>query len=74
MGKKTNAVERLIQAMGTGGQSKLARRLGVTYQAVQQWVYSGHVPASRVIACEVASDGKVTRHDLRPDLYPKEAA
>ena len=30
------------------------------------------VPAERVIEIESATGGQVTRHELRPDLYPKE--
>ncbi|MBA8820679.1 hypothetical protein BRY73_23935 [Ochrobactrum sp. P6BS-III] len=58
----------LDQAKKALGYSKdLARRLGVTPQAISQWK---NVPASRVIAVERATG--VSRHDLRPDLYPRE--
>jgi len=32
------------------------------------------LPAKRVIAIERATGGKVTRYELRPDLYPLESA
>lgn len=43
----------------------------VTRQAIEQWQ---EVPPKRVIAVEKVSQGKVTRHQLRPDIYPDEAA
>ncbi len=52
-----------------GSQSALARAVGVTPQAVQQWISTGRIPAERVIAVENATGGKVTRHDLRPDVF-----
>lgn len=55
-----------------GGQSKLAVALGITPQAVHQLVVKGHVPAERVLEIERATGGRVTRHELRPDLYPEE--
>lgn len=56
-------------AEAVGSQQRLAEVLGITPQAVSQW---DRVPAERVIAIERATGGKVTRHELRPDLYPAE--
>lgn len=64
-------IDKAIKAL-KGNQSELARKIGVTPQAVQQWSKSGKVPAERVLDIEAATDGKVTRHDLRPDIYPRE--
>lgn len=63
-----SAIEDAIKKVGS--QSELARRCGVQPQAVQQWKNKGTVPATRVLQIEVATAGKVTRHALRPDLYP----
>ena len=52
-----------------GGQVVLAQRLGVTPQAVNQWVKKGKPPPERVLAIEEATDRQVSRHELRPDLY-----
>lgn len=52
-----------------GSQSALARILQVTPQAVQHWCAKGFVPAERVVEIERATSGKVTRQELRPDLY-----
>lgn len=58
-----------------GGQSELGRRVGVSQQAVWSWLNRTHrVPAEMVLKIERATDGKVSRHKLRPDLYPPEAA
>jgi len=35
---------------------------------------TGRVPAERVLAIENATDGVISRHELRPDLYPVEQA
>lgn len=52
-----------------GGPGKLAAALGdVTPQAISQWK---QVPAGRVL--KVAKIIGVSRHELRPDLYPVEA-
>ncbi len=50
-----------------GGLTALARGLGISPQAISQWQ---QVPATRVLAVERATDGAVTRSELRPDLYP----
>jgi len=50
-----------------GGTAALARAINVTPQAISQW---DRVPAERALAVEQATGGKVTRQELRPDLYP----
>lgn len=62
---RDTALENAITA--AGGTAALARTINVTPQAISQWE---RVPAERVIAVEEATGGKVTRSDLRPDLYP----
>ena len=71
-----NAVQRAIKEVG--GVGALASKIGVTYQAVQQWAKDGRVPAKRVLAIEAATADRsgrprVLRHDLRPDIYPEAA-
>ncbi|TXN26866.1 YdaS family helix-turn-helix protein [Methylobacterium sp. WL19] len=48
-----------------GGPKALGERIGISSQAISQWV---ECPPRRVIAVEAASG--VSRHELRPDLYP----
>jgi transcriptional regulator with XRE-family HTH domain len=51
-------------------QSKLATSLGVSQGLVHQWA-SGktRITAERAIAIEAATDGLVTKYDLRPDIF-----
>lgn len=58
----------VLAAKAAGGQSKLARLLNIKPQAVQHWCSTGKIPAERVLAVEVATG--ISRHELRPDLYP----
>lgn len=67
-----SAIQKAIEHVG--GVSALAGRLGVSYQAVQQWERAGRVPAERALEVERATNGEVTRQQLRPDLYPKDRA
>jgi DNA-binding transcriptional regulator YdaS (Cro superfamily) len=69
------ALDRAIEA--AGGQSKLARRLRErTNSKVRQghiWAWrhrTGVVPAEYVLPLEDLTG--VSRHDVRPDLYPRE--
>jgi DNA-binding transcriptional regulator YdaS (Cro superfamily) len=65
------AIQRAIQAAGS--QVRLAQALGVTQQSVQKWTRKNvRVPAERVIAIERVTG--VSRHELRPDIYPTEHA
>lgn len=42
----------------------------ITPQAVFKWTQDGvMVPAERCVAIELATDGAVTRYDLRPDVF-----
>jgi DNA-binding transcriptional regulator YdaS (Cro superfamily) len=56
-------------ALAAGNLSSLAKKLGVSRQAIYQW---RRVPAQHVLKIEALT--KVPRHTLRPDLYPQEAA
>lgn len=53
-----------------GGATALGSLLGVSRQVVEYWVKARRVPAERVLGVERATGGKVTRHELRPDIYP----
>lgn len=62
------ALERAIQQVG--GQSALARAIGVKQGHVWQWLNKTRVPAEYVLRIESATEGRVSRHELRPDIYP----
>jgi DNA-binding transcriptional regulator YdaS (Cro superfamily) len=74
---KKAAIEKAIEAVG--GVTELAKRLKVSPQVINNWRSRG-VPAVRVLEIERATvieeggEPRVTRHDLRPDLYPEQAA
>lgn len=54
-----------------GGQSAMGRLIGVSQASVWRWVdLEKHLPAEHVLKVEAATG--VSRHDLRPDLYPRE--
>ena len=62
-----------------GGQSEMARKINalagsrrVTQPGVNYWVTKNRVPADRVLQIETVIDEIVTRHQLRPDIYPLE--
>lgn len=59
-------LDRAIAQAGSG--AALAKAVGVTPMAVSQWKLRG-VPAHQVLSIESATG--VSRHDLRPDIYPE---
>lgn len=62
-----NAQDALALAIErAGGAAALARRLGISRQAIAQWSVA---PAERVFAIEQASGGAVTMQQLRPDMF-----
>lgn len=50
----------------------MAQAVGVSPQAVNQWVSRKKAPVDRVKTIVVATDGAVTAHDLAPEIYPKD--
>lgn len=57
-----------------GGQAELARLCGTSQPRIWQCVNRNkRVPAELVLPIEAATDGAVSRFDLRPDLYPSES-
>ncbi|WP_329867198.1 transcriptional regulator [Stenotrophomonas hibiscicola] len=67
-----NHIAAAVEKAGTG-QAGLARLLGVSPQAVNQWVNGNRpVPPRHVLAIEKATG--VSRHELRPDVFGPDAA
>ncbi|MEM8724654.1 MAG: YdaS family helix-turn-helix protein [Pseudomonadota bacterium] len=63
------ALDLLLEQAKT--QSALARALGVTQPSVWKWFQtSKRLPAEHVLKAE--SLFGVSRHDLRPDIYPRD--
>lgn len=55
-----------------GGEMRLAELIGKTRSHVSTWKLRGMIPAEMAIPIERATG--VSRHVLRPDLYPIEEA
>lgn len=54
-----------------GSQTAFAEICGVSQAAVWKWLNGEkHLPAEHVLKVEAATG--ISRHDLRPDLYPAE--
>lgn len=77
MKSNIEALRRAIKIVGS--QGKLAKNLGITQGAISHW-FNKNVglvpPLEYVVEIEKATNGKVTRHELRPDFFdeePKEA-
>ena len=67
------ALKRAVEI--AGGQTALAEALGVKQAHVWNWLNRDNaLPAEYCIPIERATDGRVTRHELRPDIYPDERA
>lgn len=66
MSQKDEALSRAIKS--AKGSKKLADALHIKPQALSQWK---RVPALRVLAVEQITG--VSRHELRPDIYPTPA-
>lgn len=56
-----------------GGARPVAQALSVSPQTVWKWARIGRIPAEQVIPLETLSTGYLTRHQLRPDLYPQDS-
>ncbi|HYE76799.1 MAG TPA: YdaS family helix-turn-helix protein [bacterium] len=53
-------------ALEAGGFARVGRLCGISRQAVGQWDI---VPPQHVLTVERACDGRVSKFELRPDLY-----
>ncbi|SFK64266.1 Putative antitoxin of toxin-antitoxin system, YdaS/YdaT [Nitrosomonas aestuarii] len=67
-----SGLEKAILIFGT--QLKLAEAIGTSQQNISNWLKAGKVSPEFVIPIESATSGRVTRHELRPDIYPYELA
>ena len=61
------ATERAIELLG--GPAAAAKALDVTRTLPYYWLEQGRVPPERVLALEAATDARVTRYQLRPDVF-----
>jgi DNA-binding transcriptional regulator YdaS (Cro superfamily) len=72
MKQETTPYQALLQAVtAVGSLAALARQCGVSTTAVWKWVQSAkRVSPEYVLRVEAATG--VSRHALRPDIYPRE--
>lgn len=64
--KRISALEKAVELVG--GRRELAKKCGVTRQAVENWLAMDTVPVERLKAIQKATGGAVTPADLRPDI------
>lgn len=68
----TTALKRAL-AKFDDNQSKFAAAIGTSQQLVSYWLRNEKVlPAEYVLRTEAETG--ISRHDLRPDLYPRDEA
>ncbi|WP_194442373.1 YdaS family helix-turn-helix protein [Pseudoalteromonas simplex] len=61
----------LQKAISTiGGQVKLAKAINTSQQNISNWLRTGNIAPNKVILIERVTG--VSRHELRPDIYPPE--
>jgi DNA-binding transcriptional regulator YdaS (Cro superfamily) len=62
-----DALDRAIEIVGS--QQALADGLNIKSPSISGWRQSGKVPVERCAAIEAATGGRVTRNELRPDVF-----
>lgn len=68
---KISPLQHAKEILGT--EAALAKAVGASQPYINYRLKRGkRVPAEWCIPIELATGGRITRHDLRPDLYPKE--
>jgi DNA-binding transcriptional regulator YdaS (Cro superfamily) len=77
MNSTQKAVQRAVDLLGS--QSALARAVGKSQPAIYKWTHGKSLPTwQNAIAIERATGGRVTRHEVRPDIeampVPSESA
>lgn len=65
-----NIIQKAVQIIGN--QEKLAEDCGVSQPTISNWKKDNRVPGEYVLKFEKATNGQVSRHEIRPDLYPLE--
>lgn len=63
----TEHIERAIQFHGT--QARLAEVIGCSQQQISYLRRAKSITAEMALALHAATGGKVSKHDLRPDIF-----
>lgn len=65
---QVSALNKAIEHCGSA--TKLAQKIGVTLMSVSHWRAGRNaISAERAKQIELATNGAVTRHELRPDIF-----
>jgi DNA-binding transcriptional regulator YdaS (Cro superfamily) len=68
-----SAIQKAVEVLG--GRRELCAASGISEQAVSFWLAgSRQISAEYAIRVEEATGGRVTRSELRPDLFARTAA
>lgn len=68
--ENVTALRQAVELLGS--ESAVAAAIGKAQQTVNEVLRAGRpAPATWCIPLERATGGQVTRHQLRPDLYPE---
>jgi len=65
-----DALEQVIEILGS--QEALASNLKIRSPSISEWRKRGRVPAERCLEIERLTDNRVTRYELRPDVFGKQ--
>ena len=67
----TDSIRQLMQAAVTiaGSEAKLGKAAGFSQNAIWTAKRNGRVSAEMAVGIERATNGAISRHRLRPDLY-----
>lgn len=57
-------------AVAAGSLTALAKLIGRRQSTLWTWAVNGKPPAEVCGEIEAAVEGRVTKHDLRPDIFP----
>lgn len=67
---ETTVISPIAKAVSrAGGAKALADQCGVSVQAVHKWMKAGRPPAERCLDIERCCARKITRYELRPDVF-----
>jgi DNA-binding transcriptional regulator YdaS (Cro superfamily) len=57
-----------------GSEAKLADVIGVTQPSINEAKQKGRVSVLMALRIDQATGGEVSKHDLRPDVFPRDEA
>lgn len=65
----TTLIEAAIEEFGS--ETKLANAAGVAQASINESKKKNRIGHKLALAIDAATDGKVSKHDLRPDIWPR---